>query len=478
MTKKILRGHQVADLTYYMMPGSEKCMNLSDAGTGKTGSVCVRAYQLSLDGVKTAWAMPKSLLKKNKDELIEFTNLEPDQIVIVDGTPQQRLEQIRRPAEVYLMGFQRWSEDWSTILDYQPTIRNCMVDEIHLGYKGPKSQRTAGYWDSMRQMDFGIAMTGTLISGKLETAYPAIHAIEPRYYFDYTDFLNQHTIRDIWGEIISWTGHEKIRAILHRHGIRRSFEQVYGKESVIYQIERCDMSPSQRKAYTEFEEKGIVELEESFLEAAPGGPHLMRCRQIMQAPELFEGLTKKGELTGKDERLLVYFAENKPLGIFSVFQQEHQRIYELAKKFGRKPVIINGSVPAVKRAEADEGFRKGVYDTMIASPATAGIGYNWEHCDHCIFTSLDYLDDTFLQARRRFSRGTRTTPLLVTVLEYEDSIDQMIFGILLRKSRDANKVDPTREVINLFRDKGAAKEEADKAILNEVNEPLSVRKAA
>ena len=82
MTKKILRGHQVADLTYYMMPGSEKCMNLSDAGTGKTGSVCVRAYQLSLDGVKTAWAMPKSLLKKNKDELIEFTNLEPDQIVI------------------------------------------------------------------------------------------------------------------------------------------------------------------------------------------------------------------------------------------------------------------------------------------------------------------------------------------------------------------------------------------------------------
>ena len=198
----------------------------------------------------------------------------------------------------------------------------------------------------------------------------------------------------------------------------------------------------------------------------------------MQAPELFEGLTKKGELTGKDERLLVYFAENKPLGIFSVFQQEHQRIYELAKKFGRKPVIINGSVPAVKRAEADEGFRKGVYDTMIASPATAGIGYNWEHCDHCIFTSLDYLDDTFLQARRRFSRGTRTTPLLVTVLEYEDSIDQMIFGILLRKSRDANKVDPTREVINLFRDKGAAKEEADKAILNEVNEPLSVRKAA
>ena len=71
MTKKILRGHQVADLTYYMMPGSEKCMNLSDAGTGKTGSVCVRAYQLSLDGVKTAWAMPKSLLKKNKDELTE-----------------------------------------------------------------------------------------------------------------------------------------------------------------------------------------------------------------------------------------------------------------------------------------------------------------------------------------------------------------------------------------------------------------------
>lgn len=411
--KKILRENQVADLAYYMADGNEKCMNLSDAGTGKTGSVCVRIYQLAEDSVKTAWSMPKSLLKKNKDELIEFTNLEPDQIVIVDGTPQQRLEQIKRPAEVYLMGFQRWSDDWETICEYQPRIRHLPVDEIHLGYKGPESKRTAGFWRSMRKMDFGIFMTGTLVSGKLETAYPAIHAIEPRYYFDHTDFLNQHTIRDIWGNIISWTGHEKIAAILGRHGIRRSFESVYGKEAVIYQIERCEMSPSQLRAYKEFEEKGIVELEKSFLESKPGGVHLMRCRQIMQAPELFDGLMKKGELTGKDERLLIHFAENKPLALFSVFQAEHQRLYDLALKFGRKPVIINGNVSARKRAEADEGFRKGIYDTMIASPATAGIGYNWEHCDHVIFVSLDYLDDTFLQARRRFSRGTRKTPLRV-----------------------------------------------------------------
>lgn len=476
MSKKLLRTNQIADLTFYML--NNKCMNLSDAGTGKTGSVAVRAYQLSLDGCKSAWAMPKSLLKKNKDELVEFTNLTPDDIVIVDGTPAQRDKQMRQDAQVYLTGFQRWSDDWELMTEYQPKIKQLLVDEIHLGYKGPESKRTGGFWRSMRKMEYGIFMTGTLISGKLETAYPSIHAVEPRYYFSYQDFLNQHTDQDLFGNILGWKNHAKLAAILSKHGIRRSFEEVYGKEAVVTQIDRCQMSNSQFSAYREFEEKGILELEKMFLEAKSGGVHLIRCRQIMQTPHALDGIMKEGELTGKEERLLLHFSENKPLAVFGVFQAEHQRIYDLALKFGRRPIIINGNVSAKKRAEADEGFRSGRYDTMIASSITAGIGFNWEHCDHCIFMSLDYLDDTFLQARRRFSRGTRTTPLRVTVMEYENSIDQTLFAIILLKSKDAHKVDPTREVINLFQNKDAAKELVEDALNEEVNDLLSLRKVA
>ena len=75
--------------------------------------------------------------------------------------------------------------------------------------------------------------------------------------------------------------------------------------------------------------------------------------------------------------------------------------------------------------------------------------YNWDHCDRVCFTTLDYQDDTFYQAYRRCIRGVRATPLLITVLEYADSIDQKIMGIIRRKSALANRVDPTREVYDL-----------------------------
>ena len=79
-----LRPYQVQDLGFHI--ANPKSMNLSDPGCGKTPTVCVLAYyHWSRHGRKTVWTMPKSLLKKNKDEFLLFTEFEPEDIVILES---------------------------------------------------------------------------------------------------------------------------------------------------------------------------------------------------------------------------------------------------------------------------------------------------------------------------------------------------------------------------------------------------------
>lgn len=447
-----LRPDQIEDLSFYMK--NERCANLSDPGTGKTPSVCVYIYYLSSrKDKKSFWVMPKSLLAKNKMELLRFTEFTEDQIIIVDGTPKQREAQMSDPrGKVFLMGFKRFSDDWETLLKYHPELDAVIVDEIHMGFKSDKSTRTKELFKAMRKMRHFLAMSGTLIDGRLDSAYPTIKIIEPRYYTNHNSFIAQHALVDEYGQIFEWVNHAKIGRIFKRHCVRRSFESVHGKVKKVIECQPCEMSKAQRAAYDEFEAMAILELEDGFIEGGNPAVAAIRCRQILAHPETF-GLLPKGEMSGKDEALLVHLEDHKnnkqPLVIFSVLQPEQERIYKLCKDMGFRVGLINGNVSAKDRAKIDEQFQNGELDIVVGSPATAAVGFNWSHVNHIIFASLDYLNSNFVQAIQRAIRGTRKIPLRVTVLEYLNSIEQRIFQIVNKKSKDLNKVDDTYETLDL-----------------------------
>lgn len=455
-----LRDYQVADLVFHMQGDSGG--NLSDPGTGKTPTVCAWMYWLwTTHSIRTFWTMPKSLMKKNLRELLKFSGFNPEDVVIYDGNPKQR-QHIRETskAKVWIMGFNRYGEDWAKLLEIHPDFNAVCVDEFHMGFGGWNSGRTQSLVASCRRLQYFLPMTGTLVDGRLDSVYPAIHIIEPRYYSSYENFLKTHEVKDYLGKRIGWTGHEKIRAILGHHCIRRTFEMVYGVEKPVIQVERVDMGTKQRAIYDKFEKEAMIELEDRFIRSGNGGPKMARLRSIMEHGEAFRDTEAGevvdllgGELSGKDERLLIHLANHwnsgKPLVIFSALIPALKRIAEICRKFGFRVGEIHGEISTKVRDEVDGNFCNGLLDVIVVSPACAAVGYNWGHVDHAIFYCLDYKDTNFDQAYKRFIRGLRSIPLLLTVLEYERSMDQRVFQIVVVKSEDANLVDPSRNVIDL-----------------------------
>jgi SNF2 family DNA or RNA helicase len=464
MTNASLRDYQIADLAFYM--ANQKCLNLSDAGTGKTPSVVVMQWYLwSEHGIGTVWPQPKSLLKKNKKEILRFTNFKDEDVVIVDGTPAQVKKQLESGAKVYLMGFRRFTLSWKQLPAHVKAVH---IDELHMGYKSADSQNSLALF---RMFDIGrmthfLGMTGTLIDGKLSSAYPAIRIIQPRYYMSEQGFLNHHGVFGFDGKIEGWKNHDKLAKIFGRHAIRRTFASVHGEQEVVHIPEMVDMTPLQRRYYDTFRDDAILELEQFFLDGTLPGVAFTRARQLMEHPSNFPDLRfpgqfidiMKGEPTEKEERLKVHLEEHwlneKPLIIFTPLIPQQERIAEILKSMHFKFGLINGQQSRKQRDAVDEDFIAGRIQVILATEQTASFGYNWQFCgekevDHEIFIALGFSDATFVQARQRAIRGKRSTPLRLTTLEYNDSLDQHICGIIYRKSLDANKVDPSRPILQL-----------------------------
>jgi hypothetical protein len=457
-----LRDYQVADLSYYY--ADPKCMNLSDPGTGKTASVVVKqGDRWRSGGMASVWSQPKSLLQKNKEEIHMFNpDLDDDEVVIFDGANVKRHEG-RKDVAVWLMGPDRFKRCYK---DLPSNIGAHDCDEFHMLFGGSTSARTLAYLDYHRGMDEGIVMTGTLIHGRIDTVFPAIHAIEPRYYSGYDSFLAHHAYLDEYGRPYGWKNHDRIAQILSRHAIRHTFAEVYGEESKVIIPEDADMSTKQRTIYDEFMETLTIDLGDAIIDGSAAPMTILRGRQIMETAfamndprgEEFPKVDLlDGKLAGKEELLELHFADHarsgEPVVVFATFVSQQNRILELANKAGLRAAIMNGKVSAKQRAAIDLAFRQGQLDCLICTPMVAAFGYNWQfwgpnniEVDHCIFASMDFLDTSFLQAYRRFIRGKRSRPLRITILRYRNSMDQRVFEIIRTKSKDANKVDRSRQI--------------------------------
>ena len=310
-------------------------------------------------------------------------------------------------------------------------------------------------------------MTGTLIDGKLETAFPALNIIEPRYYGSFDAFKNFHTSYDPFtSKKLGYRKHDHLQTILRKHCIRRLFKDIFGHQEVVTQVEWLAMNDEQRRLYDTFEKEAILELENFYITGKEPGVAFIRACQIMEHPNRFPNLAGSGfvdimpgETPAKLDRLELHLTDHletrTPVIIYAAMRPQQREAFALAEKMGMRVALIDGDASQSERAASDRAFRAGELDTLVCSPQVADTGFNWQFSGerelaHIIFCSLPYKDVVYSQAVKRAIRKNRSSALRVTVLAYRDSLDIRKMQILMNKSLDAARVDPTQTILNIL----------------------------
>ena len=461
-----LRDDQMATLVHHIQ--QPKTLSLSDPGTGKTIPAVINQYRrIEDEGIATVWVQPKALMPKNVREILKFTPLTEQDVGILDGTKVQMDRVMALEPAVILMGPDRFKRVWKDLPERYKAID---VDEMHMCFGGPTSNRVAEFNAAQSRFEQSVMMSGTLINGRWDSAWPAINAINPMYYpWGWDGFLAEHAFLDERSRPISWQNSERLSQIFGAHGIRYTFEQIFGKQAVVFETEWVAMNDKQRAIYSEFEENAMLELENFIIDGTLPGVNLIRARQIMEHPNYFRDLRDPynlphvdimpGERPAKLEALEIHFEHhlqtNTPVIVFAALVPQMREIHALAERMGLRPgPILNGDATAAEKNDADVGFVSGKYQCLVGSAPVCSVGYNWQdwgsnliETDHVIFASLTYMDSDFIQGYRRTIRRARQRPLRVTTQAYIDSVDIKIMGINVRKSRLANQIDPTREII-------------------------------
>lgn len=439
-----LRDYQLKDLNELLKHDRFGLWHQQSCGKSFVFCMAIK-IRYEVYGDKSIIICPTGLHCKTKEDVLQCTDWDSEQVAIVGGTPLKR-QAIYKDDNVrcFIISADTYTKEWEMILNYQPQVNHVVIDEMTAMYKSHSSKRTQSLYKSSMKIKKFVFSTGTIVAGRYDSAYPAIALCEPRFYMSYQNFMNCHAVYGNFNNVVGWKNPVRLAEILKRIGIRRTVNDCYPdyKEDIIM-FEKCDMDANHKKAYKELETEAMLELEDEWLDAGNPMTKSIKCRRLVSAPESFN-LISKVEMNGKDEVLKVHFQNaidsNEQLVVFSTFVDEQNRIANLAAEMGLSVGLINGSTPTTKRGEIDKGFRDGKIQIIVASPACCAFGFNWQNAAACIFASLDYDDSTFDQARKRINRGSRPTPAKIYILTYGTKIENRIFQILSRKRKEFTAV--------------------------------------
>lgn len=468
-------------ITFQKLMTNHRFLDKSQAGTGKTCPACCytgylikqspetliglsknpnsgKSFQLDnfhnpnsmrivskgLLNARAIWIQPTSLINKNKEEMLMWNkHLTAESVRIVGGTALQKQKIIADPnVAVWLMTAEAYASYSEQLHRTYPDIALIVCDEAHMYYRGWNSKRTQAFIQNTPDYVRINFMTATPTPrGKLAAAYTYCHSIQRSYYQSYDFFLRKHAILDDYGNPTQWINHNVLEKFLNNYSIGWTTKEMYGEVEEFVIRNPLPMPKKMEETYKSFEDLGVAEFGDVILEGKSSGANVLRLRQILAHPhklKLPSDWDKYGNpigyhevevmkgITPKLEKILEYAEEGEPIVVFATFSFEIEAIAKALQDKKYKVGIINGEISLNNRNKVDQQFRNGELDVIVASAATAGVGFNWGHCNTIIFHSLNYGDDEYLQAVARAKRGVRTQALRIVLLEYENTLDQYI----------------------------------------------------
>lgn len=340
-----------------------------------------------------------------------------------------------------------------------------IVDESH-SIKSPTSQRTRNVLGKTGIVHRGKAtylLTGSPVVNNASELWTTLYTFG-RTRLNYEQFVERYcTYRDTsYGRQITGTETEpnkvaELRALLRPIALRRTKEDVNlmlppvlfsdivvkpGRVEVglcqtfvnKYVRSKDMMADLEKDLETELGiVKGIVKggfTEEAMRALEANSKNIMTLRRynsLQKIMPIVELVT--GELNDKLYDKIVIFAIHRDT---IVALQE-----KLAKRFGAV-LLFGGTKPVRIQDRIDKFQNSRMCKVMIAQLHAAGTSLTLTAANQGMFVDLDWVPGNNAQAAARIARIGQTKPVTVRCVTLENSIDQHISNILLRKTKEIN----------------------------------------
>ena len=405
-----------------------------DMGLGKTVTTLTAVRELLEDYLETERVLviaPKSVAENTwTSECAKWDHLAHLRVSVVMGTEKQRIKALTTPADIYVIN--RDNVEWLVNSSIGWPFDTVIIDESS-SFKNPQARRFKALrkvrprirriilltgtpspnghmdlWAQMWLIDMGERLGRTL--GSFRTKY-----FKPGR-------SNGHVVYD-W-HLLPGAG-DQISAKMQDVTVSLKAEDWLEVPDLIETDTRIALSPTEAKAYRDFERDQLLSLDGKDIEALTAAALANKLLQFtggaMYDTEHGWHYVNDAKLRALDD--IMETANGEPVLVFYQFKHELARLQEHFKPL--QPVTFSGEPEILKK------WNEGSIKMLLCQPASVQYGLNMQEGGHIIvwYTPTWNLEQ-YQQANARLHRQGQERPVLCYRLICDGTIDDRVVKAL------------------------------------------------
>lgn len=382
-----------------------------EVGTGKTATLIgiLRAiFNFKSQVLPTVIISPLVTLHNWKNEWAKFSKIQPQDVVVLEGTGRKKLDTFlkhaAKPGKIFILNYEALlhKELYEAILKWAPRVLVC--DESHY-IKNPTSQRTKKIMKIAELAEYRYILSGTPILNSPFDIFSQMyvldlgkrfgtkfHFFKLKYFYDKNAGMPSHKHFPLWlpksGSI------EDINKLINECTMHVKKSECLDLPPLVREEIPVEMSKEQLKHYESLKLEFISYINDAACVASLAITKALRLQQVLSGHmpldnEQIYSFKENPRLEALQE-LVELHKDNSKIIIWACFKKNHEEISRMLDRINVKHVFLTGEQNLQEKQASMVAFETDPSVRVCVGNQSVGIGVNLISSNLSIYYSRSF----------------------------------------------------------------------------------------